>query len=82
MYIYELAKPMHKLETKSLLTPIFNHFKPLKIATRTNIRSKERGNLKIPLFKSAKTQKSVKYQEIKLWNSLLNFKKLPYKKFI
>jgi len=60
-YIYELAKLMHKLDTKSLPTPILNHFPPLKIPTKTNIRSKERGSLKIPFFKSARTQKLVKY---------------------
>jgi len=43
-YIYELATLMHKLETKSLDTPIINHFEPLKITTKTNIRSNERGN--------------------------------------
>jgi len=36
---------MHKLEIKSLPTPILNHFEPLKINTKTSIRSKERGNL-------------------------------------
>jgi len=39
MYIYELAKLIYKLETKSLPTPISNHFEPLKIITKTNIRS-------------------------------------------
>jgi len=34
MYIYELAKQMHKLETKSLPTPIINHFESLKITTK------------------------------------------------
>jgi len=33
MYIYELAKLMHNLETKSLPTPIFNHFEPLKLTS-------------------------------------------------
>jgi len=34
MYIYELAKLMHKLETKSLPTPMLHHFEPLKITTK------------------------------------------------
>jgi len=46
LYIYKLANLMHKLETKSFPTPILNHFEPLKITIKTNIRSKERGNLK------------------------------------
>jgi len=35
MYIYELAKLMYKLKTKSLPTPILNHFETLKITTKT-----------------------------------------------
>jgi len=31
MYIYELAKLILKLETKSLLNPIINHFEQLKL---------------------------------------------------
>ena len=45
-------------------------------------RSRTREKLKVPLFKWSKTQKSVKYQGVTLWNSLsLNLKKLFFQKF-
>ena len=47
-----------------------------------NTRFRTREKLKVPLFKSSRTQKSAKYQGVTSWNSLsLNLRKLFFRKF-
>ena len=82
IYKYELAKFMHHVQNKTLPTPLLNFFDDVKNDLNLNTRSRTREKLKVPLFKSSRTQKSVKYQGVTLWNSLsLNFKKLSFQKF-
>ena len=58
-----------------------NFFDDVKNDLNLNTRSRTREKLKVPLFKLSRTQKSVKYQGVALWNSLLlNLKKLPFQK--
>ena len=79
---YKLAKFMHHVQNKTLPTPLMNFFDDVKNDLNLNTRSRTREKLKVPLFKSSKTQKSVKYQGVTLWNSLpLNLKKLSFRKF-
>ena len=57
-------------------------FNDMKNNLNLNTRSKTQDKLKVPLFKSSRIQKSVKYQGVSLWNSLsLNLKKLSFRKF-
>ena len=83
MYKLELAKFMHSLVSQSLPPSLINYFADLKIISNRNTRSKTKGNLKTPLFKSSKTQNSIKYQGTIVWNSIpLSFRKLPKRKFV
>ena len=82
MYKYELAKFMHCVRNKTLPIPLINLFDNVKNDLNLNSKSRTQEKLKVPLFKSSKTQKSVKYQGVTLWNSLsLSFKKLSFFKF-
>ena len=82
IYKYELAKFMHHVQNKTLPTPLLKIFDDVKNDLNLNTRSRTREKLKVPLFKSSRTQKSVKYQGVTLWNSLsLNLKKLSFQKF-
>ena len=57
-------------------------FGSVKNDLNRNARSRTQEKLKFPLFKLSRTQKSVKYQGVTLWNSLsLDFKKLFFRKF-
>ena len=79
---YEFAKFMHHVQNKTLPTPLMNFFDDVKNDLNLNTRSRAREKLKVPLFKSSRTQKSAKYQSATLWNSLsLNLKKLSFRKF-
>ena len=73
---------MHHVQNKTLPTPLMKFFDDVKNDLNLDIRSRTRKKLKVPLFKLSRTQKSVKYQRVTLWNSLsLNFKKLSFRKF-
>ena len=70
---------MHHVQNKTLPTPLINIFDDVKNDLNLNTRSRTQEKLKVPVFKSSRTQKSVKYQDITSWNSLsLNFKKLSF----
>ena len=70
---------MHHVQNKTLPTPLMNIFDDVKNDLNLNTRSRTQEKLKVPVFKSSRTQKSVKYQDITSWNSLsLNFKKLSF----
>ena len=68
---------MHHVQNKILPTPlIFFFFDKVKNDLHLRTRSRTQEKLKVPLFQSSRTQKSVKYQDVTLWNLLsLNFKK-------
>ena len=73
---------MHHVQNKTLPTPLMNFFDCVKNDLNLNTRSRTREKLKVFLFKSSITQKSVKYQGVTMWNSLsLNLKKLSFRKF-
>ena len=61
IYKYELAKFMHHVQHNTLPTPLKNFFDYVKNDLNFNTRSRTRQKLKVPLFKSSRTQKSVKY---------------------
>ena len=73
---------MHHVQNKTLPRPLLNFFDDVKNDLNLNTRSRTREKLKVPLFKSSRTQKSVKYQGVTLWNSLsLNLKNYLFKNF-
>ena len=61
---------MHHLQNKTLPTPLMNFFVDAKNDLNLNTRSRTREKLKVPFFKSSRTQKSMKYQGVTLWNLL------------
>ena len=70
---------MHHIQNKTLPTPFFDN---VKNDLNLNTKSRTREKLKVLLFKLSRTQKSMKYQGVTLWNLLtLNFKKLSFQKF-
>ena len=60
-YKYEIAKFMHHVKNKTLSTPLMNFFEIVKNDLILNIKSRTHKQLKVPLFKSSRTQKTVKY---------------------
>ena len=67
---------MHHVENKTLPTPLMNFFGNVKNGLNLNTRSRIQEKLKFPFFELSRTQKTVKYQRVTLWNSLtLNLKK-------
>ena len=75
---------MHHVQNKTLPTPLMNFFDDVNndLKFNLNTRSRTREKLNSPLFKLSRTQKSVKYQGVTLWNLLsLNLKKLSFRKF-
>ena len=82
IYKYELAKFMHHVQNKTLPRPLLKFFDDVKNDLNLNTSSRTKEKLKVPVFKLSRTQKSVKYQGVTLWNSLsLNLKKLSFQKF-
>ena len=61
IYKYELAKFMHHVQDKTLPTPLMNFFDDVKNDFNLNTSSRTQEKLKVPSFKSSRTQKSVKY---------------------
>ena len=49
------------IQNKTLPTPLINFFDDVKNDLNLSARSRTREKLKVPLFKSSRTQKPVKY---------------------
>ena len=70
LYRLELGKLMHMFFSKSIPRYFDNYFLEFKNANKHNIRSCTSRNLKLPLYSTNRTQKSIKFQGAKLWNAL------------
>ena len=83
LYLYEVAKLMHKHTRKKLPTSFSTFFAPVKaIHTRSTRLASSELNLYLPRYKSQKLQKSFKYQGVKIWNSIpQDLKQLPFNRF-
>ena len=83
LYKCEVAKLMHKNSRKKLPNRLNCHFTPVKaIHTRTTRLALFELNLYLPRYRTQKLQKSFKYQEAKIWNSVAyELKKLPFDQF-
>ena len=60
---------MHRVHNNTLPTPLMTFFDDVNNDLILNTRSRIRKKIKVPLFESSRTQKSVKYQGVTLWNS-------------
>ena len=66
----ELGKFMHMFFSKSIPCYFDNDFLEFKNANKHNTRSCTSRNLKLPLYSTNRTQKSIKFQGAKLRNAL------------
>ena len=79
MYKFELAKLMHQYYRYSLPSTFFQ--KVSSIHNR-NTRMHSQNMLYLPKFSTLRTQKSIKYQGTKIWNSIsIDLRNLPFNKF-
>ena len=73
---------MHHVQNNTLPTPLMTFFDDVNNDLILNTRSRIRKKIKVPLFELSRTQKSVKYQGVTLWNSLsLNSKNCLFENF-
>ena len=70
LYTFELAKLMHQYYNNSLPPCFSDFFSPLSAIHERSTRSKTNNNLYLPKFSTRRCQQSMKYQGVKIWNSL------------
>ena len=68
----ENAKFIHNQINKRLSTNFNNYFTLAKFSHSPQTPSTAYSNLTIPLYKTKRTQKSIKYSGAKIWNSIAN----------
>ena len=82
LYNFETAKIMHKVSTNSLPSPLNFYFKKVDNVHNCATRSSFHKNYFLSQFKTKKTQRSIKFQGVSIWNKInLEIRKLHYKKF-
>ena len=82
LYTFELAKLMHQYYNNSLPPCFSDFFCPLSAIHERSTTSKTNNNLHLPKFSTCRCQQSIKYQGVKIWNSLNSeLKKQSFKKF-
>ena len=70
LYEFEIAKLMHQ-HSRNMLPSIFNSlFQKLSNKHTRQTKTTTNHNIRIPRYSTKRSQKSIKYQEAKLWNSL------------
>ena len=82
LYTFELGKLMYQylITLYPFVFPIF--FNPLSAIHERSTRSKTNNNLYLPKFSTCRCQQSIKYQGVKIWNSLNpELQKQSFKKF-
>ena len=82
LYTYEIAKLMHQY-SRNMLPPCFStFFTSLSEIHDRQSRSKSQNNLYLPKFSTCRCQRSLRFQGVKIWNSLSpDLKKQSHKKF-
>ena len=59
-----------------------NYFSYIKVITSRQTRKTDKNDLYLPLYKTKRAQKSIKYTGVKIWNDIsLKIKTLPFNKF-
>ena len=81
-YSYEIVKLMHQY-SKNMLPPCFStFFSSLFKIHEQQFRSKSKNNVYLPKFSTCRCQRSLRFQGVKIWNSLNpDQKKQSYPKF-
>ena len=80
LHKFETAKFMHN-QINQRLSP--NYFTLAKFSRSRQTRTTATSNLIIPLYKTKRTQQSIKYSGAKIWNSIPNnTKDLSFRKFL
>ena len=73
---------MHKASTNSLPSPLNLYFKNVDNVHNCVTRGSFHKNYFLPRFKTKKTQRSIMFQGVSIWNKInLEIKKLRNKKF-
>ena len=79
----EMAKFVHKSVNHSLAKYFQAYFHKMSLAHKRSTRSSSSDNLAIPLFRTSRAQKSIKYQGSKVWNFIPTaIQHLKVKKFM
>jgi len=70
IFSVEIAKFMFQFKSKKLPVIFDNSFNLIKDASNNAIKSAIKNNFCLPLYKTRRGQKSIKYLGVKLWNSI------------
>ena len=83
LYKLEIAKFVHRFMHNTLPQSFSNFFAKVgQVNTRTTRSSSNPNNLYIPCYKSNRIQRSIKYQGVKVWNSIpVEIQNLPNSRF-
>ena len=82
LILFETAKLMHQQLSGSLPTPTKSYFSRTNTVHNHYTRSSSNNSLVTPTFTSVRTQRSLKYVGLKIWNSIpQNIKTLSYARF-
>ena len=85
LYKFEIAKLVHdflhdKLPSSSVFSHLFQKF--LQISHRFTISSSNKNKLHIPLYRTNRLQRSIRYQGVSVWNSIpMEIQNLPKHSF-
>ena len=91
LYTHEIAKMMHKYSCKNLPQRLNSHFTPVSaIHSRSTRLSSSNLNLYLPIHKTQRLQKNLKFMGPKIWNAIphelkvlpFNKLKINYKKYL
>ena len=83
MYYFELAKLIHQYSKNSLSSYFSRFFQKVSSIHNRNTQTHSQNNLCLPKFPTLRTQKSIKYQGTKIWNSIpIDLRNQPFNKFL
>ena len=79
---FEIAKFMFLYQRNKLPQLFNNYFSYIKVITSRQTRKADKDDLYLPLHKTKRAQKSIKYVGVKIWNDIpLKIRTLPFNKF-
>lgn len=82
LYTHEIAKFVYNSNRTKLPTPLSDLFKKTCDISTRNTRQSTGNQYYIPRYRTNRLQKCIRYQGVKIWNSIpQDLKDLPYNKF-
>ena len=73
---------MFLYQSKKLPQLFNNYFFYIKVITSRQTKKADKDDLYLPLYKTKRAQKSIKYIGVKIWNDIpLKIRTLPFNKF-